>query len=358
MFSVNSHKGVYHVIFDMSLQKAVEDNIQSLDFLVIDKNVYDKYPIFRQSMSAERTYILKAEEEAKTLQTCQELIDILISRGFKRNHKLVAVGGGITQDVTSFTASVLFRGIGWKFFPTTLLAQADSCIGSKTSINFSNAKNLLGTFHPPEQIFCCTEFLKTLSVTDIKSGIGEILHYYIYSDSNLLEDIIKEYDQIIKNPCKLMPRYIEESLSIKRKMIQRDEFDKGERKVFNYGHTFGHAIEAFSGYKVSHGLAVTIGMDIANYISLKNNIIDENTYLYLHKYLEKNLISYHIGADRIDDYCNLLMKDKKNTDNDIVCILPYGIKDLRITKISDNGVDISIDKLKRDIANYMERRCL
>jgi len=358
MFSINSHKGPYRVIFDMSLRKAVEDHIQSLDFLVIDKNVYDKYPIFRQSVGPERTYILRAEEEAKTLQTCQELIDILISRGFKRNHKLVAVGGGITQDVTSFTASVLFRGIGWKFFPTTLLAQADSCIGSKTSINFSNTKNLLGTFHPPEQIFCCTEFLKTLSVTDIKSGIGEMLHYYIYSDSNLLEDITKEYDQIIENPCKLMSRYIGESLSIKRDMIQRDEFDKGERKVFNYGHTFGHAIEALSSYKVSHGLAVTIGMDIANYVSLKNNIIDENTYLYLHKYLEKNLIPYHIGIDRIDDYYSLLMKDKKNTDNDIVCILPYGIKDLRITKISDNDANISIDKLKKDIANYMEDRCL
>ncbi len=141
-------------------------------------------------------------------------------------------------------------------------------------------------------------------------------------------------------------------------MIQRDEFDKGERKVFNYGHTFGHAIEALSSYKVSHGLAVTIGMDIANYVSLKNNIIDENTYLYLHKYLEKNLIPYHIGIDRIDDYYSLLMKDKKNTDNDIVCILPYGIKDLRITKISDNDANISIDKLKKDIANYMEDRCL
>ena len=358
MFSVNSHKGAYHVMFDMSLNEVVKKYIQDVDFLVIDKNVYEKYPIFSQSVDYERTYVLTAGEETKTLQTCQELISILISSGFKRNHKLVAVGGGITQDVTSFTASVLFRGVGWKFFPTTLLAQADSCIGSKTSINFSNTKNLLGSFHPPEQIICCTEFLKTLSIGDIKSGIGEILHYYIYSDSNLLEEMTREYEQLIENPCEFMGRYVEESLLIKREMIQRDEFDKGERRVFNYGHTFGHAIEALSDYEVSHGLAVTIGMDIANYISLKNNIIDEDTYLYFNKHLEKNLIPYYIGIDRIDDYCNLLMKDKKNTDNDIVCILPYGIKDLKITKISENNTDITIDKLKSDIINYMEERCL
>jgi 3-dehydroquinate synthase len=294
----------------------------------------------------------------KTLESCQELINILISRGFKRNHKLVAVGGGITQDVTSFTASILFRGVGWKFFPTTLLAQADSCIGSKTSINFSNTKNLLGSFHPPEQIICCTEFLKTLPTSDIKSGIGEMLHYFIYADSNLLEDITSEYGQLIENPCELMGRYIKESLSIKKNMIQRDEFDKCERRVFNYGHTFGHAIEALSNYKVSHGLAVTIGMDIANYIALKNNIIDEKTYSYFHKYLEKNLISYYIGSDKIEEYCELLMKDKKNTDSDIVCILPYGIKDLRVTKVGDNNKNITIDKLKSDLVDYMEEKCL
>ena len=132
-------------------------------------------------------------------------------------------------------------------------------------------------------------------------------------------------------------------------MIQRDEFDKGERRVFNYGHTFGHAIEALSNYEVSHGLAVTIGMDIANYISLKNNIIDEDIYLYFHKHLEKNLTPYCINNDRIDDYYSLLLKDKKTTDGDIVCILPYGIKDLRIVKIGENNTDISIDKLKSDI---------
>jgi 3-dehydroquinate synthase len=357
MFSVASHKGKYHVEFDASLREAVETQIQDMDFLVIDKYIYDEYSVFRNTVDPKRIYVLEALEETKTLQTCQELLSILISSGFKRNHKLVAVGGGITQDVTSFTASVLYRGIGWKFFPTTLLAQADSCIGSKTSINFSNAKNLLGSFHPPEKIICCPEFLKTLPRDDIRSGIGEMLHYYIYADSHLLEDITREYSKLLENPCDLMGRYIKESLTIKREMAQRDEFDKGERRVFNYGHTFGHAIEALSNYRISHGLAVTIGMDIANYIALRNNIIDKKTYLYFHKHLKNNLTEYHIGEDRIEDYYDLLTKDKKNTDGDIVCILPYGIKDLRVTKIG-NGTNISIDKLKKDLKHYMEGKCL
>jgi len=358
MFNVESHKGTYCVLFDASLQKVVKKHIHNKDFLVIDANIYNKYPIIHQNIDKDRIYIIEASEGVKTLRTCQELIDVLISYGFKRNHKLVAVGGGVVQDITAFVASVLFRGVGWKFLPTTLLAQADSCIGSKTSINFSHTKNLLGSFHPPEQIICCTEFLKTLSSNDIKSGIGEMLHYFIYADSSLLEDITTEYEQLVENPHELMERYIKESLSIKREMVQRDEFDRGPRRVFNYGHTFGHAIEALSNYEINHGIAVTIGMDIANYIALKNDIIDKKTYFYFYKYLKKNLIPYYINNDRMEEYYQLLLKDKKSIDNNIICILPYGIKNLKVVKISDSHTDISIDKLKSDLVDYMEKRCL
>ena len=99
-------------------------------------------------------------------------------------------------------------------------------------------------------------------------------------------------------------------------------------------------------------------MDIANYIALRNNIINKETYLYFYKHLKNNLTSYYIGKDRIDDYYNLLTKDKKNTDGDIVCILPYGVKDLRVTKISRSNTNISIDKLKKDLIDYMEEKCL
>jgi 3-dehydroquinate synthase len=132
-------------------------------------------------------------------------------------------------------------------------------------------------------------------------------------------------------------------------MIEKDEFDEGERKIFNYGHTFGHAIEAVSKYEVSHGNAVTLGMDIANYISLKKGFIDHSIYEYLLSMIRKNIPDYRLTEDRLQDYFTFLSKDKKNIDNSLVCILPYGVGDMRTTIIDD------IDSVKDIIREYFKR---
>ena len=125
---------------------------------------------------------------------------------------------------------------------------------------------MLGTFHPPKEIYCCTDFLSTLSKDDIKSGIGEMLHYFLIDDSVITEELNSSYTKILMEPDLRLEKFILESLAIKKDMIERDEFDRNQRRVFNYGHTFGHAIEAISKYEISHGIAVTLGMDLANYI--------------------------------------------------------------------------------------------
>lgn len=264
--------------------------------------------------------IIEADEHSKTMDKSRELIEELVERGVRRNQKLIAVGGGVIQDIVGFTASILYRGVEWVFFPTTLLAQADSCIGSKTSINLGNKKNLVGTFYPPAHIYIDTGFLDSLSLDDVKSGIGEMMHFYLYAKSPYMDKLIKNYGKVIRNRG-LLAEYIQESLSIKKSVAELDEFDKGERNKFNYGHTFGHAIESVTNYEVKHGQAVTVGMDIANYLSFKMGHMDESVFKKLHALLMVNFPAYPLGNIDLGVYMNALVKDKKNIGTNIGCIL-------------------------------------
>jgi len=245
----------------------------------------------------------------------------------RRNEKLVAVGGGIIQDVTAFSASIIYRGIEWAFFPTTLLAQADSCIGSKTSINLGGKKNLIGNFYPPSDVFIDTTFLNSLTVDDIKSGIGEILHYYIYAASPLFDELISNYEMIISDRD-LAIKHIRKSLKIKKSVIENDEFDRGERNKFNYGHTFGHAIESVTDYAIKHGQAVTVGMDLANYVSKKLGFMGPEIFQNLHSKLIINFPEFVWKEINLDRYFDLLSKDKKNIGSSVGCILAKDSGDL------------------------------
>lgn len=308
-----------HFIGDFigALRQCAEKNA----FFVVDDLVWEIYgERIRGVIPDSRYFIFEANEKNKALDKCVEIIEILVDRQVRRNEQLVAIGGGIIQDVTAFSASIIYRGIQWSFFPTTLLAQADSCIGSKTSINLGNKKNLIGNFYPPSDVFIDAMFLETLSVDDIKSGIGEMLHYYLYSASPLFDDLIKDYDRLIAARSLLMP-YIRKSLDIKKTVIEIDEFDRGERNKFNYGHTFGHAIESITGYTIKHGQAVMVGMDLANYISVKTGLMSSELFRDLHGKLSSKFPDYDWRKINIDDYLVLLSKDKKNVGNNVGCIL-------------------------------------
>jgi 3-dehydroquinate synthase len=267
-----------------------------------------------------RVVAIDATEENKGLDTCRLLLEALVDRGFRRDGKLIAIGGGIIQDITAFSASILYRGVEWIFVPTTLLAQADSCLGSKTSINLGDKKNLLGNFYPPSLILIDTAFLETLSVEDVKSGIGEMLHFFYYADSPMVQRLVSEYDALILDRARLLP-YIHESLLIKKGVAEKDEFDRGERNKFNYGHTFGHALESATRYSICHGLAVTVGMDLANYLSVRFGRMTTECFNGMHAVLRRNLPDADLDGVDLERYFAALSKDKKNLGTDLVCIL-------------------------------------
>jgi len=324
VMAISSYKGIYKVesISDFSLTLKTE--INDGDFLMLDSTVADLYEDKLKETLNRCDYMnIDPSEQQKSYQLVEPLIERLINKGFKKNNRLVAIGGGITQDITAFIASILYRGVEWLFIPTTLLAQADSCIGSKTSINFGLFKNQVGGFYPPKLIFLDHSFLKTLSPLDIRSGMGEIMHYYIISGWEDINSLKNDYDCAL-NDLKLLSEIAWRSLHIKKNMVEIDEFDTGPRNIFNYGHTFGHALESYTDYVMPHGIAVSFGMDIANWLSVKLGFMSEDNALVIRDLLMKNCLPCIFPKVIIDDYVMLLNKDKKHTGKTLRFVLANG----------------------------------
>ena len=298
------------------------------DVIVIDRYFADLYrDELNNSIEAERCIFIDATEDQKSYIGIIPVIEELIQRGFRKKNRLLAVGGGITQDVVAFTASILYRGVEWNLVPTTLLAQCDSCIGSKTSVNFGSYKNQVGGFYPPRNIYIAPRYLKTLRDEDIKSGLGEMLHYYVvggekdfaYFESNCVKAM---------HDTKIMQNLIMRSLQIKKSYIEIDEFDRNERQIFNYGHTFGHALESATNYRVPHGIAVSYGMDMANTLAVKIGIMDEEIRDRIRNIAQQFWDDNYLANVDMERYIQALSKDKKNEGKKLAAILCSGFGNL------------------------------
>ena len=321
---IQSHKGIYSVNFDNHLLDNVEELLAGESHFLIDANVARLYVDKLQSVLASKnTVVIEATEANKSIDRIIPIFERLVANNVRRDHTLIAIGGGIIQDITCFIASTLLRGLAWRFVPTTLLAQADSCIGSKSSVNLGKTKNIIGTFNPPNEVFVCTEFLDTLENKDIFSGIGEILKVHAIDSATAFDRVAADYDHL-QSDRSLLQGYILQALLIKQRFIEVDEFDRGVRNIFNYGHSFGHAIEAATDFAVPHGIAVSIGMDMANRIAALRGLVPAQHYLRMHPVLHKNYESFAKTTIPFDDMLSALMKDKKNTSSRLVLIFPVG----------------------------------
>ena len=318
---ISSHKGVYEVNFTQDWSQTLKEyNIEST-FFIIDSAIADLYKIQLETVFNNKYYLIEANEKNKSLEKFPGYLEDLINLGLKRGNKLVAIGGGITQDIACFIASTMFRGLDWDFYPTTLLAQSDSCIGSKSSINSGNIKNILGTFTPPKKITLDVNFLQTLDKKDIFSGIGEMIKVHAIDSPESFNQINDSYGEILKERAS-MERFIYASLIFKKKLIELDEFDTGPRNVMNYGHSFGHAIETATNYRIPHGIAITIGMDMANYVASRIGVTTPLNFERMHKLLDKNCSMYRETTIDSELLLDALSKDKKNTSSQLRLILP------------------------------------
>lgn len=200
-----------------------------------------------------------ADEQAKSLDRMTDLIMAMREHGATRGSKLVAIGGGVVQDAASFAASVYMRGIDWTYVPTTLLSMTDSCIGGKSSINVGRYKNIVGTIHPPSKVIIDPGLAATLSAEQVAAGLCEAVKIALCRGPETLGAYFALSPNAQSDPA-VLTEVIALSLNAKKWFIEVDEFDRGERLLLNFGHTFGHALEAASGFSISHGIAVGLGM--------------------------------------------------------------------------------------------------
>ena len=299
--------------------------------LIVDKKIPNrlKNKIKRQIKNYEvYIYQYSVNEKLKSFNKVNWLNENLLKKNFNRNDVIIAVGGGVIGDFAGFVASILKRGINFINLPSTLLSQVDASIGGKTGINSKKGKNLIGTFYQPKLVISEIEFLKSLPKREMICGFAEILKHAFICDKKFFSWIEKNTKRIIENrDSATIKSAIFKSCKIKISFVTRDEKEKGDRAILNFGHTFAHGIEAASNFskRINHGEAVLIGMFLATKLSKQKKICSSSTLntivnFYKKNNLPNNLKKYSLNRslDRIVEH---MKSDKKNKDSRISLIL-------------------------------------
>ncbi len=279
-------------------------------------------------------FTLAHGEENKSIDTAVSILTYMTQHSFDRDDLVIALGGGVTGDITAFAASVYMRGIDFINIPTTLLSQVDSSVGGKTGVDFLGSKNIIGTFYQPRLVICDTDCLKTLPREIFSDGCAEVIKYAFINDAPLLEMI---EDGIEKNIEKIVFRCV----GNKNQIVSRDEFDRGERALLNFGHTVGHAVEALSEYKISHGKAVAIGMAVITRACERDGSCEAGTYDRLIRSLTANgLPSATERTPR--ELIDTIRHDKKKSGDGITVIVPTALAKTKTQKMSFDALEALI----------------
>ncbi|MCC6441352.1 MAG: 3-dehydroquinate synthase [Rhodanobacteraceae bacterium] len=254
-FDIHSSTKSYRVVVGTDIARARMEASSSI--LICDEILPARYPWLQR----EPCIRIQAREEFKTLDTVGLLVEQLRKHGATRGTRVIAAGGGIVQDVATFATSCYMRGIGWDYVPTTLLGMVDSCIGGKSSINVGTYKNIAGNFYPPDAVWVDTQFCSTLSPAQMVEGLCEAVKICYASTNDAFDQYLAlaASGNLLRDQA-MVARIIGLTLATKKVFIEADEFDNGIRLLLNFGHTFGHALEGASGYRISHGVAVGLGM--------------------------------------------------------------------------------------------------
>ena len=333
---INTKTQKYSIIIGSNLgtniSKILKEN--SINFkkclLIIDKNISKQFiSKIKKSLNKKKIYfhLFKANEINKNFGSVNKILDILLNKNFSREDCVISIGGGITGDVSGLAASLFKRGLKFVNIPTTLLSQVDSSIGGKTGVNTKYGKNLIGSFYQPDLVISDVQFLKTLAKRELICGYGEILKHSLIANKSFYKFLDTNSDKILKLSSPFIEKAIYESCKIKKIVVEKDEKEKGLRKILNFGHTFAHAYEASLGYskKLNHGEAVILGMKSALNFSLKNDLIQKSDYKTIISHISKaNLPSKIKNFFKIKDLNKILsfmVKDKKNNSDKINLVL-------------------------------------
>ena len=351
-------------------------------FAVVDRNVAEKCPAVIQLVEILKGRNVKImtvtpSEGSKTLESVMDICAWLLENNADRDALLLAVGGGITTDMAGFAASIYKRGVRFAYVPTTLLAQVDAAIGGKTGVNFDKYKNILGVIRQPEFTFVCPKVLATLPKRDFCSGAAEMLKTFVIEDNgnyrkaaDLLFDMSSEFNlevlmfgkdevetwtSIVDKHAKELGNLVAAAARVKAGVVSRDQFERGERRKLNLGHTFAHAIETlaqrdggerFNGEGVTHGEAVAMGLVLASKLADRYFRNDRNDPTALEGQMSNDLWDSNVPCYcpySIEEMADVMKKDKKAEGGKVHFVLPKAVGDVEV-------VDLTIEEVCRLMA--------
>ena len=338
--TVGGVKNPYDCIIGSGVSSLLPEKIASLTsakkvLLITDDNVDLLYGEKVKNLIEEggflcHKFVFPHGEEHKNLTTVSEILEFAAENELSRSDLIVALGGGIVGDVAGFCASCFLRGIDYIQLPTTFLSAIDSSVGGKTGVNLNQGKNLAGAFYQPKAVICDTDFLSTLSPDIFMDGTAEAIKYGVIFDRELFDKFKTDFKADISS-------IIKRCISLKAQIVKKDEFDKGERQLLNFGHTIGHAIEKCSDFKISHGKAVAIGMVMAARGGAKMGLVktDFSEEIASVKALNRLPISADFSAEVLLD---AMLKDKKRSSDGITLVIPEEIGNCKLFKISTGSL--------------------
>lgn len=283
-------------------------------------------------------------EANKTMATVASLASELAQQGFDRSDALIALGGGVTGDITGFLAAIYMRGIPFVQVPTTLLAQVDSSVGGKTGVDLPEGKNLVGVFYQPKIVYIDTDVLHTLPLDELRGGLAEVIKYGVIHDADFFSFLAQEREAVFALQQDTLTRLIARCCEIKAWVVEQDEREGGLRRILNFGHTIGHAVEAASDFQLIHGKAVAIGMCAVADLAVQTGYLQEGDAQAIKKLIEQYELPTTIPTDLdrkvIKKY---LLNDKKTVAGRVFYVLPQGIGKVMITdQVSEDAVDAVI----------------
>ena len=284
-------------------------------------------------------------EQFKTLETYASILDALIAKRHSRATTVVALGGGVVGDVAGFAAATYQRGVGLVQIPTTLLAQVDSSVGGKTAVNHATGKNLIGAFYQPRAVIADVDVFATLPEREFRAGLAEVVKYGVIADADFFSWLERAMDALVRRESVALIEAVRRSCEIKADVVAGDEREQGRRAILNFGHTFGHAIEAQTGYATYlHGEAVAIGMAIAASLSARLGRIPQAEVERLHDLLRR--AGLPLAPSGIDARAVLttMGMDKKALDGRIRLVLCDGLGNVSVT--ADTPTEMIVDAIR------------
>lgn len=323
LIGTNFHKKI-NLIFKKN--KLISNKVLFLVDNNVPNSIFKKVYVSIKCRNKFKIYF-KSSERNKSQESVNKITAFLLKNNFSRDDVLITLGGGITGDVGGFAASIFKRGIRLVNIPTSLLAQVDSAIGGKTGINSPHGKNMIGSFFQPKLVLIDTNFLKTLPKREITCGYAEILKHSLILHKKFFKYLDKNCKKILNLDKNVLEKSIFESCRIKKSIVERDEKEKGLRKVLNYGHTFAHSFEAVQKYgkDLNHGEAVLLGMMCATKISFEKKILNRKDYDLIVNHFKKNGLIKDLKRffkkKNISQLITFMEKDKKNSSNKINLVL-------------------------------------